>query len=223
MALFHGAASYGDAFGFGDTLGLSSRDLSEVVYQSATGGEENRKFSDDISLLERIGEEKQDILTLLDLIVQLRKLYSWMQHEDYQIFRPYEVAGDIKHDFFLKRFFHQLVGVEYLRRGSVKAYDFDYRDPIHEPTRIVVDYEKSLMLTFGRSCFDESVLSYAEALDYEESPNWFARYREFMEPFTNELLGHSGYVAWHEVDESVEDVLKSIYMYLFGFCLSDAL
>src|SRR5690606_39436912 len=103
---------------------------------------------------------------LLDLIIQLRHLFAWMSPEDAELLRQPQALKRSFDRLFLTRYFHQMTGIEYLKRGPSKTYEFDYRDPIHEPTRIVTDYQKSILLSFGKACYGEEVLRYAAEIDF---------------------------------------------------------
>src|SRR5690606_10608169 len=107
----------------------------------------------------------------------------------------------------------------YLKRGPSKTYEFDYRDPIHEPTRIVTDYQKSILLSFGKACYGEEVLRYAEEIDFIGNPDWYKRYVFIMKPWMDVVLGKNDYVQWSSTNGI--DVLESLYLFLFGYCLAD--
>lgn len=222
MALFHGAASYGDAFGLGDTLGLNAGELSEVVYQSATGGEDLRVFSEDQGLIDLLPPSRQNILTLLDLLTQLRSLYSFMQTTDDAelLITPQRVSESSRVEFMKRNFLH-LVGVKYF------SFDTEFREDLSKVLDILVDWEKALLIKFGQVCYDEAVIQYMTDLDYPNSPNWFHRYKEKSREWVTGVLSEQAgigpdFVDWLKVDDKIEDPLKAYYQFVFGYCLAEA-
>lgn len=164
------------------------------------------------------GGNRAQILSLLDLVVALRKIFAWSYNPvNYELLMMYEPLAQQYHRFFRTRLFHRLVGVEYLRRGQLDAYDFDYREALSAPTDIVVFMMRSVLLTFGKSCYDEDVLRYAEEVDYPGSDFWFERYVEIMKPWMDEVLKTRSYVMWRSVEEV--NMLDALYLFLYGFCL----
>jgi hypothetical protein len=220
--ILHGSRSLGDSFSVGSALGLSANELSNVVYQTVHGGEENRIFSDDEVLLELLPVEKHNILTLLDLLTKLRRLYGFMQETDYQLTKGYIYTAESARKGFMKRNFLHLVGVRYF------SYDTEFRDNLDKVLDLVVDWEKALVIKFGQVCYDQSVIEYVSELDFSGSVNWYHRYKEMMREWVKAvLLEQAGidyeFVDWFKVDEEIEDPLKAYYQYVFGFCLPQAL
>lgn len=180
-----------------------------------------RSFANDPVFLSQLDVQKRDILRLLDLMIELRKLFAWVTPDDYQLVKKFSPLQSFFHDLFLTRFFHKQVSVDYLGREDSDAYEFEYRDPLYTPTKIVADFQKSVLLTFGRICYDESVLRYAEEIDFPGSENWYERYVLVMKPWMDVVLGKNQYVQWTPTQGI--DVLESLYLFLFGFCLTDQL
>lgn len=193
----------------------------KITYQTSDGGESLRNFQDDEFLRSRIQPQKENLLTLLDLVIQLRHLFGWVTPDDYQLLKQHEVLQRNFNRLFLTRYFHQMTGVEYLKRGEKQVYEFDYRDPIHQPTEIVADYQKSILLSYGKACYGEEVLQYAEQIDYVGNPDWYQRYVFIMKPWMDVVLGKNDYQQWTTTKGI--DVLESLYLFLFGYCLVDEL
>jgi len=201
---------------YGSAGDSSSR---EVSYQTEDGGASQRSFSQDEYLRSQIQPQKENLLKLLDLIIQLRQLFGWMNPEDAQLLKQHRSLKQSFDRLFLTRYFHQMTGVEYLKRGMSQVYDFDYRDPIHQPTAIVADFQKSILLSFGKACYGSEVLEYAEEIDFIGNPDWFKRYVFIMKPWMDVVLNRNDYVQWTSTKGI--DVLESLYLFLFGYCLAD--
>jgi hypothetical protein len=200
--------------------GIHGSSDDDVIYQPSDGGETGRSFSEDEYLRTQVQPEKENLLRLLDLIIQLRHLFGWMSPDDYQLSKEYVGLSKSYEQLFLTRFFHQMTGVEYLKRGP-GVYEFDYRDPIHQPTVIVADFQKSILLSYGKACYGSQVLEYAEEIDFVGNPDWFKRYVFIMKPWMDVVLGKNDYVQWTSTRNI--DVLESLYLFLFGYCLTDEL
>lgn len=221
------AAQQGNIKNAAEEQFMSQTELSEYSEQlfeqinNEPGGSLERSFSEDPFLQSQLGEEGQNLLSVLDLIVALRRLFGWMQADDYQLMNEYEPLSKEYYNVFLTRAFHRTVGVEYVARQGRRSYRFNYREPMNDPTELVVDYQKSIMLTFGKLCYSEETLRYAQEIDYPGNGDWYQRYQEYMDPWLDEVLGSKTYVPWLQTAGNVEDVLKSMYLYLFGFCLGE--
>jgi len=204
-----GSSGSGRPFGSLDPVELSLRD-------QLPGSD--RRFSDAAMYPEFLGGgNRAQILSLLDLVIALRKTFAWSYNPvNYELLRMYEPLAQQYHRFFRTRLFHRLVGVEYLRRGQIDAYEFDYREALSAPTDIVVFMMRSVLLTFGKSCYSDELLNYAEEVDYPGSEFWFERYVEIMKPWMDEVLKTRSYVMWRSVQDV--NMLDALYLFLYGFC-----
>jgi len=153
---------------------------------------------------------------LLDLLVALQNLYGWMQPENSEFLARSQSKANYFQNFFMKRAFHRLIGVEYLSRNEAFAYDFEYRLNVEEPIEIAVDLMKSVFLNFGPVCYDSIMLQFAEEIDYPKSPNWYERYAFIMKPWMDDVLGLEDYVLWKDVQKI--DLLKSLQSFLLDHC-----
>ncbi|MGE3278527.1 MAG: fibronectin type III domain-containing protein [Candidatus Altimarinota bacterium] len=205
----------------GSTHGSAESESSSISYQSEDGGASQRSFSEDEYLRSQIQPQKENLLKLLDLIIQLRQLFGWMNPDDAQLLKQHRSLKQAYDRLFLTRYFHQMTGIEYLERGPGKVYDFDYRDPIQRPTEIVADFQKSILLSYGKACYGEEVLRYAEEIDFVGNPDWYQRYVFIMKPWMDVVLAKNDYVQWTSTKGI--DVLESLYLFLFGYCLADEL
>lgn len=163
------------------------------------------------------GGNRSQILSLLDLIVALRKTFAWTNPDHYELTDEYVALQRSIQQLFRTRAFHQLVGVEYLERAAGDRYDFSYRFPIDNPVENIAFLMRSVLLTFGKACYDADVLEYAEAADRADNPFWFERYVQIMKPWMDEVLRSRSYVLWRTTDDI--DLLDAIYLFLYGFCL----
>ncbi|MGE3278525.1 MAG: fibronectin type III domain-containing protein [Candidatus Altimarinota bacterium] len=212
-------SSFSTEGGVYGSAGVPSSD--EVSYQTEDGGASQRSFSEDEYLRSQIQPQKENLLKLLDLIIQLRQLFGWMNPDDAQLLKQHRSLKQAYDRLFLTRYFHQMTGIEYLERGPGKVYDFDYRDPIQRPTEIVADFQKSILLSYGKACYGEEVLRYAEEIDFVGNPDWYQRYVFIMKPWMDVVLAKNDYVQWTSTRGI--DVLESLYLFLFGYCLADEL
>jgi len=163
------------------------------------------------------GGGNAEVRSLLDLIRVLRILFAWTSHSSTELTPAYQVMADEYHRMFLTRRFHALVGVEYLHRGNTQAYEFDYVFPIDDPVENVVFLMRSVLLTFGKACYDDAVLRDAEALDVEGDQFWYRGYVRVMKPWMDEVLKTHSYVMWRSVSDV--QLLDALWLYLSAFCL----
>jgi hypothetical protein len=217
-----GASSFIDSVSIVKSLGFHGSALSDHFYQSATGGEDSRVFSDDAQLLDLLPPSRQHILNLLDLLKQMGSLYGFMQSEDTQLLSySYRISESSRVDFMRRNFLH-LVGEKYF------GIDTEFRDDLSKVLEIVVEWEKAVVTNFGKICYDKSVIDYMTELDYPGSLNWFHRYKEKSRDWVTAVLGEqadtgSDFVDWLKVDDKIDDPLKAYYQYVFGYCLSEAI
>ncbi len=197
----------------------SAPDFSSEKVQEPDGGEDRSAFiryEQEQRALRGAAERRDSSDQLRDLMLELTRLFLWMKGDQYQPSVLTAERAEPFYDFFLTRYFHRLAGVEYLESRDDSAYSFQYRDPIKDPTRILADYQKSVMLTFGRVCFDPDLLSYAEEIDVPGYGAWFARYAEVMKDWTAEVLGTKNSVPWRTTRDI--DVLQSLLRFLVNHC-----
>jgi len=62
--------------------------------------------------------------------------------------------------------------------------------------------------------------------------NWYARYKEKARPWMRTMLAEqtditdedlNAMLDWQKVDSLIPDPLKAYYLFVFGFCLPDAM
>ncbi len=202
----------------GSLKGSAPDSFSEKV-QESDGGEDRSayiRYEQEQQILRGAAERREGSDQLRDLMLELTRLFLWMKGDQYQPTVLTEQLATPYYDFFLTRYFHNLAGVEYLESRDDSAYEFQYRDPINDPTRILADYQKSVMLTFGRVCFDPDLLRYAEEIDVIGNGAWFHRYAEIMKHWTAAVLGTQNTVPWRTTQDI--DVLQSLLRFLVNHC-----
>lgn len=219
---FRGAAgSGGDFTAFSDLMALS-QEQADLIMSGRDVFEGGTEFTDASLYPNFASAQRTRILSLLDLILALRKTFAWAYNTpDYQLTRSYTTLAQEYQSLFRTRWFHRLVGVEYLRRGNLDAYEFDYREALTAQTDIVVFMMRSVLLTFGKSCFPDDLLEYAEEIDQEGNEFWFERYVEIMKPWMDEVLDSRSYQMWRTTGDV--NMLDALYLFLYGFCLNDSL
>ena len=162
--------------------------------------------------------QRASLVKLLDLIIALRKLFHWVYGpQNYELLQPSEVLARQYREMFLTRRFHQLVGVEYVKTQGEQEYDFEYRESLGMPTDIVAFFMRSVMLSFGKSCYSDSVLQQAESYDVDGNPYWYEGYVKVMKPWMDEVVKSRSYQLWRTTGDI--NVLDAVYLFLYGFCM----
>jgi len=166
--------------------------------------------------------QRAQLVKLLDLIVALRRLFHWVYMPDgYDLLPEHDVLARQYRMMFLTRDFHQKVGLEYLMTQGEGVYDFEYRQDMMAPTDIVAFFMRSILLSFGKSCYPEEVLRIAESFDRADNPYWFEGYVDVMKPWMDEVLKTRGYQLWRTTSDI--NVLDAVYLFLYGFCFEPEL
>jgi len=164
--------------------------------------------------------EISSLVSLLDLIKKIKKLFQWRFPDDYQLLNDFGQKKANIDRILLKRKTHRLIGTEVMKQLGFETFEFEYIYQEEELIEIVVDLMKTAMLRYGWTCYDREILE--EILDEDLRAvgiEWRDGYVRFMSSWMDEvmeMIGLEEYVFWEKTDRI--DILEAIELFLFRHC-----
>ncbi len=164
--------------------------------------------------------QQEELLYMISIIKSLGELFSWISPDDYQLTTPHKTLAKQARFTLAKKQTHKRIGSMIEQRDALQSFNFSYKRPEQEPIMIIVDFMKSLMLSYGSICFSEEELMRAISHDTKSNDYWYAGYLYFMQPFFDQIIG-TPYLLWRSIDDL--DILNVSYRFLSEYCESEAL